>query len=492
MASRRSTTRNCTGYSPYCPIKSRTPSNPGNKKEIIFSAFSDTAEYLYEHVSQYIKKKYGLDTAVVTGSVDGRMTVKGLKCTLNNVLPCFSLVSKGKKLLMPDNSDEIDILIATDCISEGQNLQDRDYLINYDIHWNPVRMHNPALRTYRPHRKKKRRNQARQLLVGHGARRLHQLNGTRRTAHESRNHAATGDENPIDDDDACDLEYRRRQLKCFQEEVVDIEDMSGGVSIMDLGLNEFRLDLVDYVKTHGDMDKIPRGLHAVAPASGGLPVGAVFILRNVNDSVHENSRNRIHPFYMVYVKTDGADKRRIGARRFRARLLPSRQVKTRTEATKMLGLPKSTEYGRRIPKQKFYENIAVTPVIRKAFSEQIEAIYWRNKIASSTVNLAEGAEIAEIEIFEIKLCAAELDENVLRRIDRTVPCHIIFILEHEGRYRAAAGYKEAAASGAPPFKVSRYYYTDWTDSEEQIPLRLEGLTMDAAYENFVRQTAAKR
>ena len=157
----------------------------------------------------------------------------------------------------------------------------------------------------------------------------------------------------------------------------------------------------------------------------------------------------------------------------------------------MLGLPKSTEYGRRIPKQKFYENIAVTPALRRAFTEQVEAIYWRNKVAPSTVNLAEGAKVAEIEIFEIKLRAAELDENVLRQIDRAVPYHIIFILEHEGRYRGAVGYKEAAATGASPFKVSQYYYTGWTDGAESLPLCLEGLTMDAAYENFVRQTAGE-
>lgn len=157
----------------------------------------------------------------------------------------------------------------------------------------------------------------------------------------------------------------------------------------------------------------------------------------------------------------------------------------------MLGLPKSTEYGRRIPKQKFYENIAVTPALKRAFTEQVEAIYWRSKIAPSTVNLAKGAEVTEIEIFEIKLRAAELDENVLRQIDRAVPYHIIFILEYEGRYKAAAGYKEAAASGAPPFKVSRYYYTGWTDGEESLPLRLDGLTMDAVYANFVRQTAGE-
>ena len=281
------------------------PINPGNKKAIIFSAFSDTAEYLYEHVSRYIKKKYGLDTAVVTGSVDGRTTVKGLKCTLNNVLTCFSPVSKGKELLMPDNSDEIDILIATDCISEGQNLQDCDYLINYDIHWNPVRIIQRFGRIDRIGSK----NAVIKLVNFWPDIELDDyINLTARVELRMKAAimAATGDENPIDDDDAGDLEYRRRQLKRLQEEVVDIEDMSGGVSIMDLGLNEFRLDLVDYVKTNGDMDKIPRGLHAVAPASGGLPSGAVFILRNVNDSVHEGSRNRIHPFYMVYVKTDGS------------------------------------------------------------------------------------------------------------------------------------------------------------------------------------------
>lgn len=157
----------------------------------------------------------------------------------------------------------------------------------------------------------------------------------------------------------------------------------------------------------------------------------------------------------------------------------------------MLCLPKSTEYGRRIPKQKFYENIAVTPALKRAFTEQVEAIYWRSKIAPSTVNLAKGAEVTEIEIFEIKLRAAELDENVLRQIDRAVPYHIIFILEHEGRYRAAVGYKEAAATGASHFKVSQYYYTGWTDGAESLPLCLEGLTMDAAYENFVRQTAGE-
>ena len=116
------------------------PINEGNKKVLIFSAFSDTAEYLYEHVSVYVKEKYGLDTAVITGSIDGKTTVSGFRATLNNVLTCFSPVSKGREVLMPGSKTEIDVLIATDCISEGQNLQDCDYLINYDIHWNPVRL----------------------------------------------------------------------------------------------------------------------------------------------------------------------------------------------------------------------------------------------------------------------------------------------------------------------------------------------------------------
>lgn len=157
----------------------------------------------------------------------------------------------------------------------------------------------------------------------------------------------------------------------------------------------------------------------------------------------------------------------------------------------MFGLPKSTEYGRRIPKQKFYENIPVSPDLKKAFSEQIKAIYWRNKIAPSTVNIARGEAVTEIEIFEIKLNAAQLDENVLCRIDTAVPYHILFILEHDGRYKVATGYKEASGSGSSPFKVGRYYYTDWM-SEEELSIRLEGLDMDAAYENFVRQTAGEK
>ena len=153
----------------------------------------------------------------------------------------------------------------------------------------------------------------------------------------------------------------------------------------------------------------------------------------------------------------------------------------------MLGLPMTTEFNKRIPKQKFYENIAVTPAMKKAFVEQIKIIYWRNKIATTTLNLAAGEQVTEIEVFEVRLSAPKLDESVLRQIDREIPYHILFLLEYEGKYRAVIGYKEAAA-GKTAFKVDRYYSTDWLD-EDDLPVHLEGLTLDAVYENFVRQIA---
>ena len=154
----------------------------------------------------------------------------------------------------------------------------------------------------------------------------------------------------------------------------------------------------------------------------------------------------------------------------------------------MLGLPKTTEFNKRIPKQKFYENLSVTPATKKAFTEQIKIIYWRNKLAATTLNLAPGEQVTEIEVFEVKLNSPDLDENVLRLIDREIPYHILFLLEYDGKYQAAVGYKEAAGSGKAAFKVDRYYRTDWL-VEEELPLHLEGLTIDAVYENLIRQIA---
>ena len=153
----------------------------------------------------------------------------------------------------------------------------------------------------------------------------------------------------------------------------------------------------------------------------------------------------------------------------------------------MFTLPKSTEFNKCIPKQKFYSNLSVTPTIKKAFTNQIKVIYWRNKIAPTTVNLAASDSVTEIEVFEIQLNIPKLDESVLRQIDREIPYHILFLLEYEGKYRAVIGYKEAAA-GKTAFKVDRYYSTDWLD-EDDLPVHLEGLALDAVYENFVRQIA---
>lgn len=284
--------------------KIENPINPGNKKVLIFSAFSDTAEYLYENVSTYIKKKYGLDTAVITGSIDGKTTIKGFRATLNNVLTCFSPISKGRDVLMPGSKTEIDVLIATDCISEGQNLQDCDYLVNYDIHWNPVRI---IQRFGRVDRIGSRNSQI-QLVNFWPDMDLDEyinLKGRVETRMKISVMTSTGDDDLINPEEKGDLEYRNQQLKRLQEEVVDIEDMSSGISIMDLGLNEFRLDLLEYVKNHGDLDKKPKGMHAVVPATDELPEGVVFILKNVNNSVNIDNQNRIHPFYMVYIGIDG-------------------------------------------------------------------------------------------------------------------------------------------------------------------------------------------
>ena len=157
----------------------------------------------------------------------------------------------------------------------------------------------------------------------------------------------------------------------------------------------------------------------------------------------------------------------------------------------MLGLPKSTEFNKRIPKQKFYENMDISPALRKAFVEQVKIIYWRNKIAATTTNLAVGAEVTELEVFEIKLNSQMLDDGLLRQIDREIPYHILFLLEYQEKYQAWIGYKEAAASGNMAFKVNGYYHTDWLE-EEELPLKLEGLNVDKVYENFVRQIAGDK
>ena len=282
------------------------PINVDNKKIIVFSAFSDTASYLYDHVSQYVKTKYNLNTALVTGEQEKtNLKIEGNKALkLNDILTYFSPISKDRDKIFPSSRDDIDILIATDCISEGQNLQDCDYLVNYDIHWNPVRIIQRFGRIDRIGS----RNECIQLVNFWPDVNLDDyinLEDRVKDRMKLTVMVSTGDDNPISEEKG-DLEYRKRQLQRLQNEVIDIdEDSEGGISIMNLGLNEFRLDLLDYIKKHGHLDKKPLGLYAVVPANQDLPEGVIFILKNINPNMNINGKNRIHPFYMIYVDKDG-------------------------------------------------------------------------------------------------------------------------------------------------------------------------------------------
>ena len=284
--------------------KMENPINAGNRKVIIFTAFADTADYLYANVSRFAQKNFGLHTAMVSGTVEGKTTANNLRSDLNTILTCFSPISKDKHLLMPGDNTYIDILIATDCISEGQNLQDCDYLIKYDIHWNPVRIIQRFGRVDRIGSK----NAVIQLVNFWPDVTLDEyidLKAKVETRMKIVNMTATGDDNLLSNDEKTDLEYRKAQLQRLRDEVVDIEEMTSGISIMDLGLNEFRLDLLEYVKNHPEIEKTPMGLHAVTAGAEDTPSGVIFVLKNRTGSVEINHQNRLHPFYMVYISTEG-------------------------------------------------------------------------------------------------------------------------------------------------------------------------------------------
>ena len=281
--------------------KEEKPINPGNRKILIFTAFADTAEYLYENVAPKVKE-LGMNAALVTGSIEGRTTIPKFQAEMNHVLSCFSPVSKDRDILYPkDKNNNIDILIGTDCISEGQNLQDCDYCINYDIHWNPVRIIQRFGRIDRIGSK----NKVIQLVNFWPDLTLDEyinLKARVETRMRISVMTSTGDDDLINQDEKGDLEYRKMQLEKLQEEVVDLEDMTNGVSIMDLGLNDFRMDLLSYMKEHPDIDHMPLGIHAVAH---GEKPGVIFVLKNVNAKINIRNLNRLHPFYMIYVGTNG-------------------------------------------------------------------------------------------------------------------------------------------------------------------------------------------
>lgn len=285
--------------------KINRPINDKNKKILIFTAFADTASYLYKNLAQGGPL---LDSGLRFGMVTGKDTPKttlGTGYDFQSLLTLFSPRSKEKELVMPEVSGEIDILIGTDCISEGQNLQDCDYLINYDIHWNPVRIiqrfgridrigsHNESIQlvNYWPdisldeYIRLKERVESRMVIA---------------------DVSATGDDNVLTAKSS-DIAYRKEQLRRLQEEMIELEELKTGVSITDLGLNDFRMDLINYVKEHGDLEDAPKGMHAVVPAQPelGLKAGVIFALRNRNGGVNINQQNRLHPYYLVYIANDG-------------------------------------------------------------------------------------------------------------------------------------------------------------------------------------------
>lgn len=280
------------------------PINGQNKKVLIFTAFADTADYLYTELAERIKTECGLNTALITGTTDGRCTIPHFKLSFNNVLTWFSPLSKDRAALHPKATEEIDVLIATDCISEGQNLQDCDYLINYDIHWNPVRIIQRFGRIDRIGS----RNKQIQLVNYWPDMELDdyiQLKGRVESRMKATVLTSTGDDNLLSVNEKGDLEYRRNQLQRLQEAVVDIEEMDTGINIMDLGLNEFRLDLLSYLKDHPDIEHAPMGMSAVVENSPLVRPGVMYILKNRSNAINIDRKNLLHPFYMVYLADDG-------------------------------------------------------------------------------------------------------------------------------------------------------------------------------------------
>ena len=289
--------------------KIANPINRGNRKVLIFTAFADTADYLYANLAPELLTDHAIHTAKVTGKGLPQSNIKSStqrrSYDFQELLTLFSPRSKERDVVLPDEPHEVDLLIGTDCISEGQNLQDCDYLINYDIHWNPVRIIQRFGRVDRigsPNSSIQLVNYWPDISLDEYINLKERVENRMMIADVT----ATGDDNVLSAQ-ANDVSYRKEQLRRLQEEVIELEDLKTGVSITDLGLNDFRMDLLNYVKVHGELSNVPNGMHAVVPAKpevGVLP-GAIFTLRNRNVGINLNQHNRLHPYYLVYISSEG-------------------------------------------------------------------------------------------------------------------------------------------------------------------------------------------
>lgn len=291
------------------------PINPGNRKLLIFTAFADTANYLYDNLAADLLQAHGIHAGKVTGTTEPKTTLRLASnprqgIDFQTMLTLFAPRAKEKALTLPHEPGEIDVLIGTDCISEGQNLQDCDTIINYDIHWNPVRIIQRFGRVDRigsPNARIQLVNYWPDISLDEYIRLKERVESRMMIADVT----ATGDDNVLSAQ-ANDVAYRKEQLRRLQEEVIEMEDLKTGVSITDLGLNDFRMDLLNYVKAHGDLSRLPNGLHAVVPADAekGLHPGVIFTLRNRllsgTTGVVVKQKNRLHPYYLVYIGMDGS------------------------------------------------------------------------------------------------------------------------------------------------------------------------------------------
>ncbi|MFX0558838.1 helicase-related protein [Tepidibacillus infernus] len=292
--------------------KIENPLNGDNKKILIFTAFADTAKYLYDNLHAWILQYFDLHTAVVTGSDNPKTTLKLKKIDFNNVLMSFSPISKEREKVMPGMADEIDVLIATDCISEGQNLQDCDYLINYDIHWNPVRI----IQRFGRIDRLGSRNENIQLVNFWPSMELDEyinLVGRVKNRMTILDISSTGEENVISENanEMRDLEYRRKQLEKLQNEVIDLEDISGNISLTDFTMDDFRMDLLNFMKKNKSLvENAPLGLFSITTnrnekLNEEIERGVIFCLKQINNFATSNEKNALHPYYLIYMKENG-------------------------------------------------------------------------------------------------------------------------------------------------------------------------------------------
>jgi len=297
--------------------KIENPLNVGNKKVIVFTAFSDTAEYLFENIHDWAKKELGLESALVCGS---KTASTWGDTDFNMILTNFSPKSKHREQIDTDKSKEIDILIATDCISEGQNLQDCDYLINYDIHWNPVRIVQRFGRIDRLGST----NESIQLVNFWPTQDLDDYINLK-TRVESRmalvDLTATAEDNILKSEETKeliseDMKYRDKQLLRLKEEVLDMEDMGDSISLTDFTLDDFRVELTNFIKANASkMEQVPEGIYAVVPSDKEgleessksiIKPGVIYCLRQKNKSEEAEKINPLNPYFLVYVYDDGS------------------------------------------------------------------------------------------------------------------------------------------------------------------------------------------